>query len=105
MFVLIDEGSKPVATCRVTPLRYAPDVAEISRVAIVKACVDRRTVRRLLVEGITQISRANKIKHWFSLMEPRFIQLNKMYGLSWETIGPPVEVHGKRSFCYMRAPQ
>ena len=103
-FVLIVEDGKPVATCRVTPLPKHKDGAEISRVAIVNACVDRRTARKMLVEGITTISRKMGIKHWFALMEPRFIKLNKMYGLAWEIVGPLIEHHGKRYPVYMKAP-
>jgi N-acyl-L-homoserine lactone synthetase len=101
LFVLAYEDGVPIGTLRLTPLSNG--FGFIGRVVILRACKDRPAVRSELIRGLAKVSYEHDIRHWFGLMESWFAKAANSYGLSWEQIGPVVDLNGPRQFAHMQA--
>jgi N-acyl-L-homoserine lactone synthetase len=78
----------------------ALSTGEISRFAISKqrrlSCGAGTMIRLGLMQGILRVSCELGLTHWCAIMEPILLRLQTHDAIYFETLGPPVEYHGKR---------
>lgn len=53
-----------------------------------------------LIQGLVRMSAIEGITHWCAVMEPKMLRMLSAMGIHFTPVGPLVEHHGLRQFCY-----